>query len=63
MIWEKPIAKTQREHFMRAVDDELDKFERKERAFRQQERAERAAQLRLPITNKMSASIQHLKRK
>jgi hypothetical protein len=40
-------AKTPREHFMRAVHDELSKFERKERAFRKAERAERAAQLRL----------------
>jgi hypothetical protein len=34
---------------MRAVDEEFSKFERKERAFRQVERAERAAKLRLPI--------------
>jgi hypothetical protein len=43
-------AKTPREHFMRAVEDELSKFERKERSFRQAVRQERADQLRLPIT-------------
>ncbi len=43
------IGRTPREHFMRAVDDELSKFERKEREFRQAERDERAAKLRLPI--------------
>ena len=37
------------EHFMRVVDDELSKFERKERAFRQAEQDERIAKLRLPI--------------
>jgi hypothetical protein len=37
------------EHFMRAVQDEFSKFERKERAFRQAEREERAANLRLRI--------------
>jgi hypothetical protein len=34
---------------MRAVEDELSKFERKELAFRQAERDERAAKLELPI--------------
>jgi hypothetical protein len=38
-----------REHFTRAVEDEFSKFERKERAFRQADRDERAAKLRLPI--------------
>jgi hypothetical protein len=50
------IKATPREHFMRAVDDEFSKFERKERAFRQAERDERAAQLGLPI--KYLATIQ-----
>jgi hypothetical protein len=43
------IGRLPREHFKRAVDDEFSKFERRERAFRQAERDERAAQLRLPI--------------
>ena len=34
---------------MRAIEDEFSKFERKERAFRQADRDERAAKLRLPI--------------
>jgi hypothetical protein len=34
---------------MRVVEDELSKFERKERAFRQAEQDERIAKLRLPI--------------
>jgi hypothetical protein len=38
MIKRTGLAKTPREHFMRAVDDELAKFERKERAFGQAER-------------------------
>jgi hypothetical protein len=42
-------AKTPREHFMRAVDDELSKFERRELVFRQADRDERAAELRLPV--------------
>jgi hypothetical protein len=44
------ITRSPRDHFMRAVEDEFSKFERKERAFRQAERAERAANLRLPIS-------------
>jgi hypothetical protein len=52
MIIRTGIAKTPREHFMRGVDDELAKFERKERAFRQAEREERAARLKLPIERK-----------
>jgi hypothetical protein len=43
------IGRSPREHFVRAVEDEFSKFERKERAFRQAERTERAAQLGLPI--------------
>ena len=48
------IVRSPREHFMRAVDEEFSKFERKERAFRQAERDERAAQLRLPIVRNQS---------
>ena len=38
MIRREEIAKTPREHFMRAVDREFSKFEREERAFRKAER-------------------------
>jgi hypothetical protein len=54
MIERKGIAKTPREHFMRAAEDELAKFERKERAFRQADRDERAAKLRLPLDKSVS---------
>jgi hypothetical protein len=48
MIERKGIARTPREHFMRASEDELEKFVRKELAFQQAERIERARKLRLP---------------
>ena len=43
------IGRTPREHFMRTVDEEFDRFERKERAFRQADRDERAARLHFPL--------------
>jgi hypothetical protein len=43
------IVSSPREHFMRAVDDELARFERKEREFRQADLQERAAKLGLPL--------------
>jgi len=49
MIKRTAIAKTPREQFVQAVDDELAKFERRESAFRRADRDERAAQLRLPL--------------
>jgi DNA invertase Pin-like site-specific DNA recombinase len=49
MIKHTEMTKTPRDHFMRAVEDELAKFERKEKSFRQALREERAAQLRLPF--------------
>jgi hypothetical protein len=39
---------------MRVVEDELSKFERKERAFRQAEQDERIANLRLPVARNRS---------
>ena len=42
-------AKTPREHFVKAVHDELANFERKEIEFQKMERDQRAARLRLPI--------------
>jgi hypothetical protein len=50
MIEPKTIAKTPREHFMRAADDELAKWIRNEIAFQKAERAERARKLRLPVS-------------
>jgi hypothetical protein len=44
---------------MRAVDDELAKFERKEMAFQQAEREERASRLRLPLARENPASRRH----
>lgn len=49
MIERRGNAKTPREHFIRAAEDELAKFERKEWAFQQADRAERATRLRLPL--------------
>jgi hypothetical protein len=54
------IARTPREHFMRAVEDELSKFEQKERGFRQADREERAAKLRLPVDRDRPRSDERL---
>ena len=48
MIDRKGVARVPREHLMRAAEDELEKFVRKEVAFQQAERIERARKLRLP---------------
>ena len=50
MIEQKKIAKTPREHFMRAAADELARFVRMEIAFQKADRDERAMKLRLPIS-------------
>jgi hypothetical protein len=50
MIERNRIAKTPREHFMQAAEDELAKFVRKEIAFQQNDRDERAMKLGLPIS-------------
>ena len=50
MIERKKIAKTPREHFMQAAADELAKFVRKEIAFQQADRNDRAMKLRLRIS-------------
>jgi len=50
MIERKKIAKTPREHFMRAAADELARLVRKEIAFQNADRNERAMKLRLPIS-------------
>jgi hypothetical protein len=52
------IAKLPRASLKRIVDDELAKFERRERAFRQAERNERATRLRLPLAATKFASLQ-----
>jgi hypothetical protein len=56
MIKRTTIGKTPREYFMRTADDEFAKFERQERALRQAEREERAAQLRLPLARNRTTS-------
>jgi hypothetical protein len=48
MIERNGIEKTPREHFMQAANEEPETFERKEIAFQQAERNERAMKLRLP---------------
>jgi hypothetical protein len=50
MIERKRIAKTPRERFMQVAEDELAKFVRKEIAFQQDDRDERAMKLGLPIS-------------
>jgi hypothetical protein len=55
MVKRKVTAETPREHFLRAFGDEFSKFERRERAFRQAERDERAARLKLPLDRSASA--------
>ena len=46
------IAGTQHEAFMRAIDKEMAKFERRETEFRKKDRAERAAELQMPLADK-----------
>lgn len=62
-MFERRIAKTPREHFMRAVDDELANFQRKEMAFQQAERDERAARLKLPLVRNEYTSNRNHERK
>ena len=45
---------TAKEKYLRAVEEELKKFERREKDFMAQERHERAAQLRLPLSEARS---------
>lgn len=42
-------ATTPRDRFLQAVEREMAKFERQEREFRKNERADRAAELHLPV--------------
>ncbi|MHC2627284.1 signal transduction histidine kinase [Bradyrhizobium huanghuaihaiense] len=56
MIERKGIARTPREHFRRTAEDELEKFVRKEIAFQQAERIERARELRLPVQKEIVPS-------
>jgi hypothetical protein len=55
MVEPKRIAKTPRERFMQAAEDELAKFVRKEIAFQKADRNERAMELRLPIEGRQVA--------
>ena len=50
MIERKKIAKTPRAHFMQAAANELARLVRKEIAFQNADRNERAMKLRLPIS-------------
>jgi exonuclease III len=43
------IAITPRDRFLQAAEKEMAKFERQEREFRKKERADRAAELHLPV--------------
>jgi hypothetical protein len=63
MIKQKLIAKTPSEHFMRAAEDELARFVRKELDFQRAERDERAAKLRLPLAQAKSSSVQNRERR
>jgi len=46
------LAQTPRDRFIAAAQKELADFERRELAFRENERKERAAELRLPVRDK-----------
>lgn len=56
MIERQGKARTPREHFRRTAEDELDKFVRKEIAFQQAERNDRARELRLPVQKETELS-------
>lgn len=45
------IGATARDRFMQAAQNEMAKFERREIEFRKKDRAERAAQLRIPASD------------
>ena len=53
-----PLRITSRERYMRAIHDELVKFERKEADFRKKVREERTAELHIPI-KQIEALNQH----
>ena len=50
MMEHTPIAETSRDRFMRAVAQELVKFEREEIEFRKKDRNERAEELQIPLS-------------
>jgi len=51
MMERTQIAVTSRNRFMQAAQNEMAKFEREEIEFRKQDRQERAAELRMPVTD------------
>jgi len=51
------VGKAPREHFVKAVHDELANFERKEIEFQKMERDQRAARLRLPIGKVLFSTV------
>jgi hypothetical protein len=44
------MSATSRDRFMRAAEKEMAKFERREMEFRKEDRKERAAELRIPLS-------------
>jgi hypothetical protein len=50
------LGATSRERFMRAAEQEMAKFERWEMEFRKKDRDERAAELRLPLSEAISGN-------
>jgi hypothetical protein len=60
LVEPKRIAKTPRERFMQAAEVELTKFVRKEIAFQQADRNERAMKLCLPIEGRQVAGENRL---
>ena len=49
MLRQVQTAATEHERFMQRADEQMRAFERREAAFRREERAERAQQLHLPL--------------
>jgi hypothetical protein len=49
MLARTQTARTSHTRFMRAVNEELAKFERSEQEFRQKDREERAKRLQMPV--------------
>jgi hypothetical protein len=50
MTGSSQLAESPRDRFLEVAQEEMRKFELKEREFRRKARQERAAQLRLPLT-------------
>jgi hypothetical protein len=57
-----PLARTPRERFLEAARKEMVDFERREDEFRRKDKAERAADLRLPLTGPKFTQIEPVSR-